>query len=162
MYHDKTMGTESAPAGAETDSVPTVPRECGIICDVSVMTAADAPHSIGANCPTCRLSSARPMFNGRAAAGIRDGFLPRQDFTSIPPKPSPCSDRKGQDMARKTNRFEEVRRFVRNKLRPSYGNNCQGPIAKRFNLSAIPLCSRVSSSSRPLGPCRPSPLPGSQ
>lgn len=112
MYHDKTMGTESAPAGAETDSVPTVPRECGIICDVSVMTAADAPHSIGANCPTCRLSSARPMFNGRAAAGIRDGFLPRQDFTSIPPKPSPCSDRKGQDMARKTNRFEEVRRFV--------------------------------------------------
>ena len=50
----------------------------------------------------------------------------------------------------------------RNKLRPSYGNNCQGPIAKRFNLSAIPLFSRVSSSSCPLSPRRPSPLPGSQ
>ena len=48
------------------------------------------------------------------------------------------------------------------RLAASYGNNCQGLIAKRFNLSAIPLCSRVSSSSRPLGPCRPSLLPGSQ
>ena len=77
MHHDKTVGTESAPAGAGTDSVSTVPRECGIIRDVSVMAAADAPHSIGANCPTCRLSSARPMFNGRADAGIRDGCPPQ-------------------------------------------------------------------------------------
>lgn len=112
MDHDKTVETESAPAGAERDSVSTVPRECGIMRDVSVMATANAPKFIGAKCPTCRLSSARPMFNGRAAAENRDGVLPRQDFTSIPPKPLSCSDRKGQDMARKTNRFEEVRRFV--------------------------------------------------
>ena len=52
------------------------------------------------------------MFNGRAVAGNRGGILPRQGFTSIPPKPAPCPDEKGKDMARQTNRFEEVRRFV--------------------------------------------------
>ena len=52
------------------------------------------------------------MFIGRAAAGDRGGVLPRQGFTSIPPKPTPCPDEKGKDMARQTNRFEEVRRFV--------------------------------------------------
>ena len=52
------------------------------------------------------------MFIGRTAAGNCGGILPRQDFTSIPPKPTPCPDKKGKDMARHTNRFEEVRRFV--------------------------------------------------
>ena len=112
MDHDKTVEAESALAGAETDSASTAPRECGIIRKVSVMASADAPDFIGAKCPTCRLSSARPMFIGRVAVGDYGGILPRQDFTSIPPKPSPCSDKKGQDMARQTNRFEEVRRFV--------------------------------------------------
>lgn len=112
MDHDKTVETESAPACAETDSASAASREYGIMRDVSVMTAADAPKFIGATCPTCRLSSARPMFNGRAAVDVHDGVLPRQDFTSIPPKPSPCSKKKGQGMARNTNRFEEVRRFV--------------------------------------------------
>ena len=112
MDHNKTLDAESAPAVAETDSASNVPREFGIMCKVSVMASADAPAFIGAKCPTCRLSSARPMFIGRAVAGNRDGTLPRQDFTSIPPKPSPCPEKKGQDMARQTNRFEEVRRFV--------------------------------------------------
>jgi len=112
MNHNKTVDAESALAGAGTDSASTVPCEFDIMCRVSVMASADAPAFIGAKCPTCRLSSARPMFNGRVVAGNRDGILPRQDFTSIPPKPSPCPEKTGEDMARQTNRFEEVRRFV--------------------------------------------------
>ena len=37
------------------------------------------PTPLVRTAPTCRLSSARPMFNGRAAAGICDGF----DMTGI-------------------------------------------------------------------------------
>lgn len=112
MNRDKPEAAEAAPAGAESVSAASGSRECGIICGASDMATANAPKFIGAKCPTCRLSSARPMFIGRAAAGNCDGILPRQDFTSIPPKPTPCTDKKGKDMARHTNRFEEVRRFV--------------------------------------------------
>ena len=112
MDHDKPEATEAAPAGAGSGSVASGSHECGIMCGVSGMVAADAPKSIGAKCPIERLSSARPMFIGRVAAGDCGGILPRQDFTSIPPKPTPCPDEKGKDMARHTNRFEEVRRFV--------------------------------------------------
>ena len=112
MDHDKPEATEAAPAGAESASVSSGPREYGIMYGVSDMAAADAPLHTGAQCPMVRLSSARPMFIGRVAAGDCGGNLPRQDFTSIPPKPTPCPDEKGKDMARQTNRFEEVRRFV--------------------------------------------------
>ena len=112
MDHDKPEATEAAPAGAESASVASGPRECGIMYGVSGMAAADAPLHTGAQCPMVILSSARPMFIGRGAAGDCGGILPRQDFTSIPPKPAPCPDGKGKDMARQTNRFEEVRRFV--------------------------------------------------
>ena len=112
MDHGKPEATQAAPAGAESACVASGSRECGIMCEVSGMAAADAPLHTGAQCPMVRLSSARPMFIGRDVSGNRSGILPRQDFTSIPPKPAPCPDEKGQDMARHTNRFDEVRRFV--------------------------------------------------
>ena len=112
MDHDKTMEIAVSSAGAEVPCDSIAPCEYGIMCGVSDIAAADAPLHIGANCPIVRLSSARPMFNGRVGAGDRDDVLPRQDFTSIPPKPPPCSGKGEQDMARKSNRFDEVRRYV--------------------------------------------------
>ena len=112
MVHDKAMGIAAASAEAEAPCDSIALRECGIICGVSDIAAADAPSHIGADCPIARLSSARPMFNGRVGAGDRDDVLPRQDFTSIPPKPPPCSVKGEKDMARKSNRFDEVRRHV--------------------------------------------------
>lgn len=112
MEHIDNEQTTSTPAGADVDVVCTEPRAFGILSPDSGKAAASAPNSAGAACPTERLSSARPMFIGRAAAGDCGGVLPRQDFTSIPPRPSPCPGKGEQDMARQTNRFEEVRRFV--------------------------------------------------
>lgn len=112
MDHDKAMGIADASAVAEAICSSIAPRECGIMRGVSDIAAANAPSHTGAQCPTVRLSSARPMFNGRVGAGVRDDILPRQDFTSIPPKPPPCSGKGEQDMARKSNRFDEVRRYV--------------------------------------------------
>ena len=112
MDHDKPMGTAAFSAEAESAAVPIALREYGIICGVPDIAVADAPLRSGADCPSARLSSARQMFNGRVGAGVRDDFLPRQDFTSIPPKPPPCPGKGEKDMARQTNRFDEVRRQV--------------------------------------------------
>ena len=112
MDHDKPMGIAAVSAEAESASDSIALREYGIICGVSDIAVADAPLRSGADCPLARLSSARPMFNGRVGAGVRDDFLPRQDFTSIPPKPPPCPGKGEKDMARQTNRFDEVRRQV--------------------------------------------------
>ena len=112
MDHDKTMEIAVSSAGAEVPCDSIALREYGIICGVSDIAAANAPSHTGAQCPKVRLSSARPMFNGRVGAGDCDDILPRQDFTSIPPKPSPCSWKGVQDMARHSNRFDEVRRYV--------------------------------------------------
>lgn len=112
MDHGIAMETQAAPAGAESACVPIAMRESGIMCEASDIAAANAPLHTGAQCPIERLSSARPMFIGRAVAGGRNGVLPRQDFTSIPPKPSPCPDKGGEHMARQSNRFNEVRRYV--------------------------------------------------
>ena len=112
MDHDKPMGTAAFSAEAESAAVPIALREYGIICGVSDIAAANAPSHTGAQCPKVRLSSARPMFNGRVGVGDRNDVLPRQDFTSIPPKPSPCSWKGVQDMERHSNKFDEVRRYV--------------------------------------------------
>ena len=68
MVHDRTMGIAAASAEAEAPCDSIALRECGIICGVSDIAAADAPLHIGADCPIVRLSSARPMFNGRVGA----------------------------------------------------------------------------------------------
>ena len=112
MVHDKAMGIAAASAEAEAPCDSIALRGCGIMRETSDIAAANAPLHSGAYCPKVRLSSARPMFNGRVGAGDCDDILPRQDFTSIPPKPSPCSWKGVQDMARHSNRFDEVRRYV--------------------------------------------------
>jgi len=112
MERNDTEQTTSTPAGADADVVCTEPRAFGMLSAELGKAAAHAPNSAGASCPTERLSSARPMFIGRVAAGDCGDILPGQDFTSIPPRPSPCPDEKGEEVARHTNRFEEVRRFV--------------------------------------------------
>ena len=106
------MGIAAASAEAEAPCDSIALRGCGIMRETSDIAAANAPLHSGAYCPKVRLSSARPMFNGRVGAGDCDDILPRQDFTSIPPKPSPCSWKGVQDMARHSNRFDEVRRYV--------------------------------------------------
>lgn len=94
-------------------SVVSDPRAFGTLSGSFVRTSAHAPAFIGAECPVCRLSSARPMFIGRTGTVRREGFLPRQDLASIPPKPASCpKPTEGKDMARQTNRFDEVRRHV--------------------------------------------------
>lgn len=112
MEHNDIEQTTSTPAGADADVVCTEPCAFGILSADSGKAAACAPNSAGAACPTERLSSARPMFIGRVGAGDCGDVLPRQDFTSIPPRPSPCPGKGEQDMARRTNRFDEVQRYV--------------------------------------------------
>ena len=112
MEHNDIEQMTSTPAGADADVVCTESCAFGILSADSGKAAACAPNSAGAACPTERLSSARPMFIGRVGAGDCGDVLPRQDFTSIPPRPSPCPGKGEQDMARRTNRFDEVQRYV--------------------------------------------------
>ena len=113
IEHNRLWKSETASAAANVVSLFHNPRAFEILPVSLIGTSAHVPTFIGAKCPICRLSSARPMFIGRVRTVRREGFLPRQDFTSIPPKPtSALTKMKGTNMARQTNRFDEVRRYV--------------------------------------------------
>ena len=98
MEHNRFETTEMSTADAGGISVVSDPRAFGTLSGSFVRRSAHAPAFIGAECPVCRLSSARPMFIGRTGTVHREGFLPRKDLASHrrrqppPNRPAASSD----------------------------------------------------------------------